>query len=119
MGNCKSGLGVVHSIVDFTDEEQVKEALLSLLECDCDLTENEEYFQEDTIELGYENEAERIVAEAMKGVKCDNIETFNKLVERVSDSISNDDFWGACQLNTIQINDTQASLCFAYGGHED
>ena len=121
MSNSKASLGIVHSVVDFTDVDQVKEALMSLLQGDNDLTENEEYFQSDTLELGFENEAERIVKEAMEGIdlKWNDIKPFNKMVEEVVRAISTQEYYGACEWHTIQINYTQGSLFFAYGGNKN
>lgn len=121
MSNSKASLGIVHSIVEFSDANKVKEALILLLQGDNDLTENEEYFRSDTIELGYENEGERIVAEAMQGIdlKWNDMRPFNKMVEAVVRAISDQDYYGACEWHTIQINYTQASLFFAYGGNEN
>ena len=33
---------------------------------DCDFTENEEYYREDTLDLGYKNEAERVIEECTR-----------------------------------------------------
>lgn len=51
-------------IVIQIDKGDVNEAsLIPIFENDSDFSENEEYFREDTLEKGYENEAERVSEE--------------------------------------------------------
>lgn len=117
MSNCKSDLGVNHQIVNIKNEEEVKEALLSLLNSDNDLTENEEYFREDTLGLGYENEAQRIVDEYIKEKGIPNSpESFEEAANKISDSISDQEFYGECDLDVIDLQDGRVSMVFAYGG---
>ena len=51
--------------IEIENEEVSKEQLMELF-FDSDFTENEDYFQEDTLELGYENEAERLATEFLE-----------------------------------------------------
>jgi len=52
----------LHSFV--IDKEQVNEAtLVEVFDIDCDFSMNEEYFREDTHELGFQNESERCAGE--------------------------------------------------------
>ncbi len=120
MSNCKSSLGAQHFIIDVTDKEAVIESLLNSMQCDSDLTENEDYFQEDTLELGYESEADRIVQEYTKenGVPS-TIEEYKKAYTEISKSISDQDFYGSCELDFIEIGETNLSVMFVYGGHND
>ena len=51
--------------VEIENEEVTKEQLMDMF-FDLDFTENEDYFREDTLELGYENEAERLATEFLE-----------------------------------------------------
>ena len=44
-------------------------SLISILEQDNDFSENEDYFRIDTLELGFENEAERVSKEIFEKIK--------------------------------------------------
>ena len=54
------------------NSDKLKEGLIELISFDLDYTENEEYFREDTLSLGYENEAERVVEEYLEKNKIKN-----------------------------------------------
>ena len=51
--------------IEIKDEEVTKEDLIDLF-FDNDFTENEEYFREDTLKLGYKSEAERLATEFLE-----------------------------------------------------
>ena len=120
MANCKANLNVQHLIVDVTSEEQVTNALFSLLRNDNDLIENEDEFREDTLELGFESEADRIVKEYIQENGVPNtIEDFENACEEISSNISDQEFFGECLLNLIQIDDNRISVVFATGGHDE
>lgn len=116
MSNAKSELGLLHLIVDVTNAELVKESLMQLLDCDNDITENEDYFQEDTLEKGYENEAERIVTERMEDIPVVDLASFIQVAENVSESISSQEFYGNTDISFIQLSDTTVSMVFVWGG---
>lgn len=120
MGNCISSLGTGLSIVNLKNEKEVYDNLYDLISMDCDLTENEEYFQDDTLELGYENEAERIVKEALAEFgQPTTAEEFEKVADKVFDSISNEEYWGNCELQVKDLGDNKVVLSYAYGGHSE
>lgn len=120
MSNCKASLGTQHFIIDVTDKEAVTKSLFNSMQNDCDLTENEDYFQEDTLELGYESEADRIVQEYTKenGVPS-TIEEYKKAYTEISNNISDQEFYGDCELDFIEIDETKLSVMFVYGGHNE
>lgn len=62
MGNLSNQLGTQKVLVS-VEKDKMEQGLAELLSFDLDFTENEEYFREDTLSLGYENEAERLVRE--------------------------------------------------------
>lgn len=109
MANCISNLGVVHTEIDFNNHNEVVKFCNDILSVDNDLTENETEFQEDTLELGYENEAERIIHEVIEAGH-----TGKELITQVSDAISNQEFFGGCELS-FEDN----SVVFVYGGNVD
>jgi len=117
MANCKSELGVIHSIVDLNNKEDIKDALFSLLEMDGDITENEDYFQTDTLELGFDSEADRIVKEYIRENGLPGtFKGFKDACNKVSGSITEQEYYGECELTLIEINGNKVSLVFAYGG---
>jgi len=62
-----------------------KSALIDVFDLDSDFMENEEYFREDTLELGYQNESERCADEVYKAHKdiVDPVERLEKMLEDV------------------------------------
>ena len=61
MGNFRNNANlIVHTI---ENGKLDKKSLIEIFLVDTDFKENEEYFRDDTIELGYENEAERVSEE--------------------------------------------------------
>jgi len=120
MSNCKASTSVSHFIIDVTNEKEVLESLMEIMEQDNDLTENEDYFQEDTLELGYESEADRIVKEYIKenGVPKTTDE-YKKAFIKISDSISDQEYFGECSIDFLKVDETKLSVCFMIGGQED
>jgi hypothetical protein len=117
MANCRSSLGLVHFVVDVTNEKELREALIDCISMDNDLTENEEYFREDTLDLGFENETERIVSEALEGdVDLSTLEGVTDLFSKVTDSISDQEFFGVCGLDVIELGYNKFVVAFVYGG---
>jgi hypothetical protein len=88
MANCRASLSLSHFKVDLKDKKNIRESLYSLLSQDNDLTENEDYFRDDTLELGYESEADRIIQETIQEMGFpDNPEKFTEVADPVSDSL--------------------------------
>ena len=71
MGNLSQQL-TTHKARISLDPAQIKNDLIHLISFDLDFTENEDYFRSDTLSLGYENEAERLVDEYLKEFKVEN-----------------------------------------------
>ena len=117
MSNSKASTSVSHFIIDISNEQAVLDTLMEIMEQDNDLTENEDYFQEDTLELGYESEADRIVKEYIKenGVPKTTDE-YEKAFNQISDSISNQDFFGECSVDFLKVDDTKLSVVWVTGG---
>ena len=120
MANCKASLGTQHFIIDVTDKDAVIKSLMDSMQNDCDLTENDFEFQEDTLELGYVNEADRIVKEYIAENGFPNtIEEYQKAYTEISENMSSQEFYGECDLDFIQIDETRLSVMFVYGGHDE
>jgi len=118
MGNCLAGLGTGLSIVNLKNEKEVYDNLYDLISMDCDLTENEECFKEDTLELGFANEAARRVTEALAEFgRPTTAEEFEKVADKVFESISNQEYWGVCSLQVKDLGDNKVVLSYAYGGN--
>lgn len=116
MANCTSDLGYGHVIVDLSYKDEVKTLLESLLSMDNDLTENEEYFREDTLELGYKCEADRIITEALANGYPSNMEEFFTIAESVYNNISEQEYFGECALNMLEITKRKIVVAWVYGG---
>jgi hypothetical protein len=63
MGNLKNEVKQIIFNVDRNSDAINETTLIPALSVDSDFTENEDYFREDTLELGFENEAERVSKE--------------------------------------------------------
>lgn len=117
--NCKATLSLRHAIVDTSNEDEVIAGLMILLSENLDLTENEDEFQEDTLELGYNSEADRIIKEyiAEHGVPKD-VYSFIEAFEEISKHISDDDYYAGCETSFLTIDETRVAVAFASGGNE-
>ena len=117
MSNCKSGLGLAMFKLDLNDREAVIKSLWEVLEADGDLVENEDYYRDDTLELGYEDEAARLVDEATKGKTFNTLKKFKKIFQEVFDNISGQEFFGGCECSFEDLGDGNIMVAYAYGGH--
>ena len=63
MGNLRNEIGLIVFNVSKNCNAINEKTLIPAFNEDCDFTENEDYFREDTLELGFENEAERVSKE--------------------------------------------------------
>jgi len=117
MANCKSSLGTGHFLVNLKNEKNVYNSLFALVDMDCDLTENEDYFQDDTLELGYESEAERIIKEALEEFgQPTTPEEFEVVAKKVFNAIDEQEYFGVCDLSVVKISKHKVSLAYSYGG---
>lgn len=82
MGNLRNEIGLIVFNVDKNNEAIDEKTLIPAFNEDCDFTENEDYFREDTLELGFENEAERVSKEIFDECMADeSIDTEAELLE--------------------------------------
>ena len=70
----------VKLIAVLLDRNNVKEAVMNILSHDMDFIENEEFFREDTLELGFENEAQRVAEELSQKFKEVNQNLINEVL---------------------------------------
>lgn len=88
--------------IELKDEAVSKEDLMDLF-FDSDFTENEDYFQEDTLELGYESEAERLATEFLEK----DMPAFDKMEACIEAQCeSNDNYYSAYTISATRIGDT-------------
>jgi hypothetical protein len=116
MANCKAELNLNHFWINIHSEEDVYNSLYSLLEIDNDLTENEDYFRDDTLELGFKNEADRIVKEALEGKRLSSIEDYKAVAKIVAEKITEQEYYGDCQLSFVATTNDCLIVAFATGG---
>jgi hypothetical protein len=108
MANCESSIGLIHSVVDLENQKEVIDFCHEILSIDNDLTENEDYFRDTTLELGWDNEADRIIGEAIhRGLKG------KELISEVSVAISKQEYYSGCELSFVGN-----TVAFVYGGNE-
>lgn len=117
MANCRAEGTLGQIVVDLKKAANIKESLYSLICMDNDLTENEDYFQEDTLELGYESEADRVVDEAIKELGLPrSAKKFKVVAEKVFDAISRQEYFGVCDLEVTSIGNSKVCVAYMYGG---
>jgi hypothetical protein len=117
MGNCRSNLSLGTFQVDLNDREATIGKLYDLLECDNDLTENEDYFREDTLELGFDCEAERIWKERTKGKQVNTKEQFEKVFLSVWSAITDQEYYGDYDYDITELGDNKLFVSYCYGGN--
>lgn len=117
MGNCVSGLGLGMVKVDLNNKEDVFSTLWDVLSTDNDLTENQDFFRDDTLELGYHSEADRIVDEATRSSECNTVEGFKKVFDDVFKHISTQDYYCVCEFQILELTGSEIILAYAYGGN--
>lgn len=86
-----------------------EKSLIPILEQDNDFSENEDYFREDTLELGFENEAERVSKEIFEAnivdVKDDELVGLHQMVAalfEVEGFIGNSSNYGEYEFEIIE-----------------
>lgn len=119
MGNAKSPLGLGLIRIDLNKRDEVLGELWNVLSVDNDMTENEDYFREDTLELGYKDEAARIVAEAVKDKAIDTVEGFTEAFKKVFLGLSDQEFFCVCDYEIMELEPGVIILAYAYGGNYD
>tara|TARA_R110000796_G_scaffold249652_1_gene377678 strand:- start:1973 stop:2335 length:363 start_codon:yes stop_codon:yes gene_type:complete len=117
MGNCVSGLGLGVSVVDLNNKEDVYATLYGVLSVDNDLTENGDYFREDTLDLGYKSEADRIVLESTRGIEINTVELFEESFNEVFEYLTRQDYFGMCEYQIEKLTGSEIMLIYAYGGN--
>lgn len=117
MSNCRSILSLGTLVIDLNNQEEALGKLYNLLTVDNDLTENEDYFQDDTLELGYDCEAERIWEERTKGKVVDTIGKFEKVFLDVWSAITDQEYFGDSEYEIVDIGDNKYVIAYCVGGY--
>tara|TARA_R110000772_G_C13310268_1_gene440046 strand:+ start:6486 stop:6851 length:366 start_codon:yes stop_codon:yes gene_type:complete len=120
MANAVSGLGIGNFMVDLNQpnaKELFEGNAYDVLTVDNDMTENEDYFQDDTLELGYEDEADRQVKEAMEGKELTNKDDIDKVFGEIFESLSDQDYFCVCEYDVVELEAGKFLVTYAYGGN--
>jgi hypothetical protein len=101
------------------DKRNVKDAVSQILSIDNDFTENEEYFREDTLDLGFQNEAERVAEEISKEHSIVDDELITKILEINTGEcqfiIGNTNYTDSYLYELTDLGDDKLFLSVAYG----
>lgn len=117
MSNCRADLTLGTFQVDLNNREETIGKLYDLLVCDNDLTENEDYFQADTLELGYKCEAERLWTEATKGKRVGTLKQFKKVFIEVWSPITDQEYYGDYEYEITELGNDKLFISYCYGGY--
>lgn len=119
MGNFNSTLTQIHFVLDTTSEESIKKGLYNIFRHDCDFTENEEYFRDDTLSLGYNDEAERIIVDYVnhyrKKYTLKKEDDIKNLINQLCLEIFGDDsYYQDWEHDVIKLDNTKFSVAICY-----
>lgn len=115
MSNYNKKLNQIHFILDTSSKEKIKTGFYNIFSQDCDFTENEEYFREDTLSLGYKDEADRLLSEYLFGKTFNTLKSVETMVDKLcSEVFANDCFYGAYESDVIRIDNNLYSVSIGY-----
>lgn len=92
--------------------EMLEANLIRLISFDLDFSENEEYFREDTLSLGYENEAERVVKEYLAENKVTNKKELFYCCSDLLSMVFDSSFYGDWTLDVVETSNENEFLVF-------
>lgn len=101
MGNLSNTLNT-HKAKVSLEPTRLRSDLENLISFDLDFTENEEYFREDTIALGYDNEAKRLVDEYLRNNKVTNSKQLDKCCSELLGVVFNSSYYGDWEFNLTE-----------------
>ena len=90
---------LIHKTVNIG--KSLKTDMINLIQ-DMDFTENEEFFRKNTLKLGYKNEAERLVGEALKS-PITNENQLTRAINKIYKPILNSSFYEDSVINVNLI----------------
>ena len=111
MGNLVNALGNQSAIIKLENPE---EGLIELISFDLDFTENEEYFREDTLELGYKNEADRLVKEYLAKNQIKNKEDIEECCSYLLGEVFNSNYYGDYTLDVVELKNKSFKVITTY-----
>jgi len=85
--------------IELINEEVSKQDLIDLF-FDNDFTENEDYFQEDTLELGYESEAERLATEFFNN---EDMNAYDKIEACINAQLESSNYYHDYDIESTRI----------------
>lgn len=117
MSNYSNKMGLIHFTLSTKYDSDIKDALYNIFSHDLDFTENVEYFRKNTLKLGYNDEADRLVTEYLK--KNNRIDTLSK-VTRAVDKLSkyifdNSNYYSEHHISVEEVDTDLYSIAIAYG----
>lgn len=94
------------------DPDKIEKGLYDLINFDLDFTENEEYFRMDTLSLGYENEAERLVKECVAENKITNKKELFECCSDLLGMVFDSSFYGDWTLEVVESSKKNEYVVF-------
>jgi hypothetical protein len=114
MGNLSNALTTEQVRISL-DPDKIKSGLYDLISFDLDFTENEEYFRSDTLSLGYENEAERLVDEYLKEFKINDKESLLDCCLNLLGMVFDSSFYGDWNVEVTESkNENEFIVYYSY-----
>ena len=106
----KDNLGLFVFTIDKNNIDE--NSLVDILSQDNDLSENEDYYREDTLSLGFKNEAERVSKEIFDSYK--DVEDESERVEKMVDELFEvDNFIGVSDhYGNYEFEITETDFCY-------
>ena len=135
MSNCRADLSLSHQIINIQDRKEVWDFFEGILMVDCDLRENgPEYWKEGETatphpdkdedrdlclceELGYDSDLDMIIGNAMKGKTVKTVKGFTKVFIEVFAGLSDQEYFGDCEYDIIDLENGSVVVAYAYGGY--
>lgn len=94
------------------DPGKIEQGLYELINFDLDFTENEEYFREDTLSLGYSNEADRLVKEHIAENKITNKKELFDCCSDLLGMVFDSSFYGDWTLEVVESSKKNEFVVF-------
>jgi hypothetical protein len=133
MSNCRADLGLGHQIVNLQDRQEVWGFFEDILMADGDLRDNgPDYWSEGETgtrhpdedrnlrlceELGYDSELDMIIGNAIKGKSVKTVKSFTKVFQEVFAGLSDQEFFGDCEYDIIELSAGTVCVAYATGGY--
>ena len=94
------------------DPDKIEKGLYDLINFDLDFTENEEYFRQDTLSLGYMDEADRLVKEYILENKITNKKELFECCSDLLGMVFDSSFYGDWTLEVVESHKENEFVVF-------